>query len=306
MKIRWKVLSIIGTLLLSMIVVSCSYTSQWQEKIEGITQGEKKICIQQIYYIYPIAEDENEGSQYGVYGAYGRHVMDAMVKLLSSKTFTERLLLETNGLPSVETYPGLNADKYIQATQAKKVASDAWAKVESLDKPRLEALKNLNDCWTLFGMTGSFTESSYNKLLNSTDITIPQYLKGAYKEYMEANDLRNEAIEKATATQKETDVIVESLLEEWRAHPNYLPNISRFQKAVEYSYLGDDEDIADANNLARSFIYVDISVLNDEEFAKDLSARMERTLPVYVEQNMIVPSGCLGTKVEKIPSVIKQ
>lgn len=30
------------------------------------------------------------GSQYGVYGAYGRHVMDAIVKLLASESFTEQ------------------------------------------------------------------------------------------------------------------------------------------------------------------------------------------------------------------------
>ena len=30
----------------------------------------------------------NSTSQYGVYGAYGRHVMDAIVKLLDSESFT--------------------------------------------------------------------------------------------------------------------------------------------------------------------------------------------------------------------------
>ena len=40
---------------------------------------------------------ENE-SQYGVYGAYGRHVMDNIVKLLSSESFAEQLMLEENKL----------------------------------------------------------------------------------------------------------------------------------------------------------------------------------------------------------------
>ena len=240
------------------------------------------------------------GSQYGVYGAYGRHVMDAMIKLLSSESFAERLLLEEDGLPSTTIYPNLDETKYLNAQIAMKKANDAWAKVEALDKPRLEALEYLNDCWTLCGLTGSFTEASYNKLLNSTDITVPQYLKDAYKEYTAANELRQDAIDKASATQKETDAIVEILLEEWRDHPNYLPNISRFQKAVKYSYLGDDEDIADANNLARSFIYVDISVLNDEEFAKDLLIRVKRCVPAYIEQNMIVPTDYEGTSCTRI------
>ena len=45
----------------------------------------------------------SEGSQYGVYGAYGRHVMDNMVKLLSSESFTEQLILNGNIVPAPST-----------------------------------------------------------------------------------------------------------------------------------------------------------------------------------------------------------
>ena len=109
----------------------------------------------------------------------------------------------------------------------------------------------------------------------------------------------------ANNQQKKTDTEVEVLLEEWRQHPKYLSNLSKFSESVNYSYFDENEQVIDANNLARSLIYVDISVMNDEEFAKDLSARMERTLPIYVEQNMIVPADFSGTKVEKISSAIK-
>ena len=64
--------------------------------------------------------------------------------------------------------------------------------------------------------------------------------------------------------------------------------------------MGDDEDIADANNLARSFIYVHISVLNQEEFAKDLLTRVKRSVPEYIEQNMIVPTDYEGTSCTRI------
>ena len=129
---------------------------------------------------------------------------------------------------------------------------------------------------------------------------MPSYLEDAYLAYVEATDNRIEAIEKATAVQKESDAIIEILFEEWREHPVYLDNLSRFKKAVKYSYLGADEDIADANNLARSFIYVDISVLNDEEFAKDLLTRVKRCVPAYIEQNMIVPTEYEGTSCTRI------
>ena len=41
------------------------------------------------------------GSQYGVYGTYGRHVMDNIIKLLSSESFTEILIDGTDGVETV-------------------------------------------------------------------------------------------------------------------------------------------------------------------------------------------------------------
>lgn len=240
------------------------------------------------------------GSQYGVYGAYGRHVMDAMIKLLSSESFTEKLLLEEDGLPNPEIYPNLDEIKYLNASNAIKKANEAWAKAESMDKPRADALDYLNDCWVTAKLPGAFSEANYSKLLSSSDFTMPSYLEDAYLAYVEATDNRIEAIEKATAVQKESDAIIEILFEEWREHPVYINNLSRFKKAVKYSYLGADEDIDDANNLARSFIYVDISVLNNEEFAKDLLIRVKRCVPAYIEQNMIVPTDYEGTSCTRI------
>ena len=240
------------------------------------------------------------GSQYGVYGAYGRHVMDAMIKLLSSESFTEKLLLEDNGLPSTTIYPNLSEENYTNAEIAMEKASDEWEKMDKLDKDRAQALEYLNECWIKAGLSGTFTEASYNKLAQSSDLNIPSYLSDAYLDFKDVDDLRQDALKKATAVQQETDAVVEILLNEWRKHENYLTNLSKFQAAVKYSYLGDNEDVEDANNLARSFIYVDISVLNDEEFAKDLLTRVKRSVPAYIEQNMIVPTDYEGTSCTRI------
>ena len=61
------------------------------------------------FYVNPERPEESAGetgtagaggSQYGVYGAYGRHVMDNMIKLLSSDSFAEQLLLDGADLPA--------------------------------------------------------------------------------------------------------------------------------------------------------------------------------------------------------------
>ena len=62
------------------------------------------------FYVSPKPDENgrNADSQYGVYGAYGWHVMDNITKLLSSESFAEELLLGENRLPVEEAVPDGN------------------------------------------------------------------------------------------------------------------------------------------------------------------------------------------------------
>lgn len=139
---------------------------------------------------------ENGGSQYGVYGAYGRHVMDNIVKLLGSESFAEILMEDMEDLP------------------AKTVIDEATGK----------------------------------EVLSSA----------------------------------------------------YVSLLRRVTSAVTFSYLEENADVSDANNLARSFIYVKISVLNDKAFAEELLEQVRREVPAYVEANMAVPTDYTGTNCQQI------
>ncbi|MBQ7879033.1 MAG: hypothetical protein IJ317_00125, partial [Clostridia bacterium] len=55
----------------------------------------------------------------------------------------------------------------------------------------------------------------------------------------------------------------------------------------------------------KSFIYVKISVLNDKDFAELLLERILIVLPEYVEANMAVPTGYIGTNCQKITRLDK-
>ena len=59
------------------------------------------------FYVNPKRSDDggNNQSQFGVYGAYGWHVMDNITKLLSSESFTEQLLLGDDKLPITSVIP---------------------------------------------------------------------------------------------------------------------------------------------------------------------------------------------------------
>ncbi|MBQ9714025.1 MAG: hypothetical protein IJV83_01745 [Clostridia bacterium] len=67
-------------------------------------------------------------------------------------------------------------------------------------------------------------------------------------------------------------------------------------ESVEYSYY--NEISSDNPLLSRSFIYANISVSEEigGEFANDLYTAVVEITPVYVEENMAVPSGYTGTR----------
>lgn len=146
------------------------------------------------FYVNPEKLKDSPGSsdssQYGVYGAYGRHVMDNIVKLLDSESFTEQLIL----------------------------------------------------------------------------------------------DKKPEGVS----------------LADWQKTSDYKKQLNRFSGHVSYSYLDSNVDSDEANNLARSFIYVKISVLNDEELAKEIYESVIKVVPEYVEANMPVPTEYEGTNCQRI------
>lgn len=154
------------------------------------------------FYVNPDAPIMQDGqvtsnSTYGVYGAYGRHVMDNIVKLLSGESFTE------------------------------------------------EMMKNFENAPT------------------------------------------------------------EKYLPDGRINPEYKTFLYKIRNSVKFSYIAEEEDLEDAINLARSFIYVNISVLGDEnqEFANELVDCVRKSLVPYVEENMIVPDGYKGTSCTEITTV---
>ena len=160
------------------------------------------------FYVNPDAPISQDGqvasnSTYGVYGAYGRHVMDNIVKLLSSESFAE------------------------------KMAENMMEKIDGA--PSKDEMK----------------------------------------------------------------------LPDGRINPEYKAFLYKIKNSVKFSYIAEEEDLEDAINLARSFIYVDISVLGDEnkEFANKLVGCVRDTVIPYVEENMIVPDGYKGTSCTEITTV---
>ncbi len=160
------------------------------------------------FYVNPSKSEDassETGSQYGVYGAYGKPLMESMVKLLESEGFAETLMLDENGMP------------------AKGISDEIDALIEEGDA------------------------------------------NGA--------------------------------LEAWRATEHYKTMIAFVSKATSYSYATDSDA---EEELAKSFIFVEISILNGEKQAKILLDRVKTHVPAYIKKNMVKPDGYDETNCQRI------
>ena len=238
------------------------------------------------FYVNPKKNSESvlNDSQYGVYGAYGRHVMDNMTKLLASESFAEKLMLDSEGLPlDGSTGDGYNLlpegenraviDEKIAQTEEPIAQAKAATKVaDALRADTAEKLKTYND-----------TKDDADKLAWEE---AKQSQKDAEKIETDKWLIANEAVEAVRA--------------EWRKTELYVEYIEKITEYTTYSYV-EETNGEDVSDLAKSFIYVKISVLEDEgAFANFLFERINTVLPEYVQTNMAVPSGYVGTNCQRI------
>ncbi len=145
------------------------------------------------YAIIPIKgeEESSKNSQYGVYGAYGQHVLDNMVRLLSSDFFTEYLIEGLEGVPV-----------------------------------RLD---------------------------------------------------QNGEISVAYNTFRQTQL--------------YIDLVEKVKAAVVFSF----KVVSENSQFAYSSIFVDLNVQEDKAFAEILLSNTKKAVPNYIECNMAIPNGYIGT-----------
>ena len=272
------------------------------------------------FYVNPEnpKEIEGESSQYSVYGAYGRHVMDNMVKLLSSESFAEKLMLNGEALPNPkgwtddEETAALLTEKVAEAQTKIDAATKAEETVNTANTDVKDALAALEKAWDLVVCDLpeykdiSYSDAAFEKHFESLKTKVGasnsyiMALEGAHEHYVLASEAAKSAKAVAKTAKDDAETYTEEALEVWRSTDKYASELYKYSSTVTYTYLEEDADIEDANNLARSFIYVEISVLNDKEFANELYERIKTVVPQYVEENMTIPAGYTGTNCQRV------
>jgi capsular polysaccharide biosynthesis protein len=245
------------------------------------------------FYVNPKTDETsvNSESQYGVYGAYGQHVMDNMTKLLSSDIFAEKLFVDEYGLPS----------QYLPKNAEEK------AKIQELNaaaKPLVITAREANNATAV-------ALAAYEEALeidtNIKAVSGKGYSETEIRSATDAVKTTKEALASARAAEKVAEdaatEAVNASLNYWGRTSSYQSLISSARNALEISYY--DTAASSEEDLAKSFIYVKISVLNDKDFAELLLDRILVILPEYVEANMAVPTGYIGTNCQKITRLDK-
>lgn len=143
------------------------------------------------FYVNPKKAGENDSeSQYGVYGAYGKHVMDNMVKLLNSEIFTELLILNGETLPVASEWA--DKDNAEELANLEKLISEAKTAQDKASAVQLEAdnaLVRLQGLWTSAMQdnkdykTVAYSKASYDKVVLGNEDKYSTKLVEAYKEY---------------------------------------------------------------------------------------------------------------------------
>lgn len=278
------------------------------------------------FYVNPRkTDDTTTDSEYGVYGTYSVSVMDGIVKLLNSESFTEQLLLNNQPLPMLDIWTtaeeeaelGLN-EKIVQGradiAEVEARQTELVAKKEaqaSASKTMADTYEALTKAWVdAYRLSPDvFKSSTFNEGVYFTVIATGAYpeLEGAYELYQSAKDAYDVA-EKDTQTAQEAlkdpknkmSASVETALDAWRRTARYKQELTRYKAPINFTYMGEGESLDEANNRARSFIYVHINVLEDEEFAKELFEVVKNVVPEYVENNMPQINGFNETNCQRI------
>ncbi len=279
------------------------------------------------FYVNPRkTDDTTTDSEYGVYGTYSASVMDGIVKLLNSESFTEQLLLNNQPLPALDIWAtaeeeeklSLNA-KILQGRA--DIAEVETRQTELVEKKKLQATKSkemadayeaLTKAWvTEYQLnpdvfkSPTFNENVYFTVINASDAYAD--LKTAYGYYQGAKDAYD-VVEKDIQTaqeaikepKKQMSASVETALNAWRKTAKYKSALARYKAPISFTYVGEGESLDEVNNRARSFIYVHINVLEDKEFAEELFEVVKNVVPEYVENNMPQINGFNETNCQRI------
>ncbi len=276
---------------------------------------------------FSVAPEREPNEAEEVNGRYSNAAMDNIVKLLSSESFAEQMLLNGEVLPEkgvwVDTSNpdevSLNLNALIDEATAKRTAwKEKKAELENLIESRednakllVEKREELENAWAeLYSMgsvqSSTFSEYAYraSNIGSAVEGDFTYATKQAYEAWSALRDTVNQqgddigSLEENTySKQEEAEEAVKTALDAWRNTAKYKKGLKKYGEAVFFSYLREEEADSD---LVGGVIYANVIVVDDQAFAAEVFDMVKKALPDYVEKKMIVPMGYAGTACKRV------
>ena len=222
------------------------------------------------YFVNPTGKTSTSDdiSTFGLYGTYGQPIMDSMVTLLSQQSFSAMMVMSK--VDDLYVYiPEKGAD-----TQLNALIDDANAKRDAYAQKQ-EEVSSLQTAWE-----------------NETDATEKAAL------LVQLTTARSQQTEAKTLAVNASNKVYNN----WTRTNDFRKMVERVNKSVSFSYItqADSKNNTDLEALALPFIYVNVSVLNDEEFANLVYTFINISVPPFVEENMWKPGEYTESKCDRM------
>ena len=256
------------------------------------------------FYVSPQKNEVDEEQDVEV-ETYDKYVLDNMAKLLSSEYFAEYLMLDGESVPkrgawtlgkndedvSIDVNAGIDI-----ATMEMEHINDIYFELSIEEEVAQTCYEELCEIWNkevpnsgAESAYWKYSEEAYNELYQKGSLSVG--LQAAHEDYVESKEAVESAKDRAQDAKEAAQEKIDEALALWRATNEYQSQFKQYSKGVTYSY----QNVTDDNGVARSMLYAEISVLEDESFAARLLSRILSHLPSYVQDNMAIPQGYVGT-----------
>ena len=240
----------------------------------------------------------------------------ALLPLLQSESFAEKLLLDENGLPPKAD---CNAEDYEAALAAVKAHNDAREEKRELSRQlalfpyelaiveeKFNALSteytrvfNLLTTYKSAATEGTVTDKNhaeqvakYEALLAKVETERNEYKETVYDVKMEEKLELEQKVAVAKRAVNDTRCAEEEALEKvlvsWREDPSVRNMVALIQKSVSFEYAKVIDDITTntAENQNAAFLVINVDVPESEEDAEYIIDRLKAHTPAYVEKNI--------------------
>lgn len=256
------------------------------------------------FYVVPEKADVEDTD---IAETYNRYVLDNMVKLLATEDFAEYLMLNGESLPkrgawtvgkdgqdvSSEVNAGIDLanmemeyinDMYFEVSVEEDVVKMSYQEMRAIWDKEVPNSDAESAYW-------KYSEESYNVLFERGNLSVT--LQAAHADYMQCKEELAQVKEQVKAAEEASQKKIDEALALWRSTNEYRAQAKNYLSGVRYTY---QMEVKDTEGKERSALYAEISVLENESFAAKLLSRILSHLPAYVQENMVIPEGYVGTR----------